>query len=336
MGAGRSGSTMLDTILGNHPDVESVGELCSVCEQGWVSVRYCACGQQSSACPFWSDVRREWARLSGPGAEQRYSELMRAIEKRRWWLPGLAGELRRKTPRVREYAERTKALYAAIRTVSGKPVVVDSSKRAARAFLLSRIPGIDLRVIHLVRDIRGVAWSIGKSFKQDNERGVPEGATKAKSAWFANAVWVAANLQAEWVRRRMSRRQSIRVRYEDYVTRLEHIAARIGSLVDLDLSGVAEAVRDGRILNVGHTVAGNRMRAQKRVRLRADTEWIERLPAWNRRFCWAAAGWLMSYYGYQMRSERAMPAADQTLSLTETGSLIETGSHGRCQREKAA
>jgi hypothetical protein len=38
-------------------------------------------------------------------------------------------------------------------------VIVDASKHVSHAFLLRRVPGLDLRVVHLVRDSRGVALS---------------------------------------------------------------------------------------------------------------------------------------------------------------------------------
>src|SRR5688572_24003314 len=57
--AGRSGSTILDRLLGSTPDVWSGGELARV----WGVVdepgRLCACGQTPRQCEFWSAVLRE-------------------------------------------------------------------------------------------------------------------------------------------------------------------------------------------------------------------------------------------------------------------------------------
>ncbi len=80
-GAGRSGSTILDIVLGNHPDIESTGELSNLVRNGWIGgeslkgierkrvrVPICTCGRRTDipdvedaaeACPFWSSVRRE-------------------------------------------------------------------------------------------------------------------------------------------------------------------------------------------------------------------------------------------------------------------------------------
>ncbi len=57
VGAGRSGSTLLDTILGNHEYIESVGELINS-PRAWSNPdEYCACGIQAGVCDFWRQVR---------------------------------------------------------------------------------------------------------------------------------------------------------------------------------------------------------------------------------------------------------------------------------------
>jgi hypothetical protein len=59
----------------------------------------------------------------------------------------------------RRYLELLDRLYRAVATVAGPGVIVDASKHVSHAFLLRRVPGLDLRVVHLVRDSRGVALS---------------------------------------------------------------------------------------------------------------------------------------------------------------------------------
>ena len=302
MGAVRSGSTLWDTILGNHPDVESVGELCNVSENGWVSSRMCACGETATQCPFWSEIRREWARLTGTDDEAGYGDLVRRLEKHRLWLPRLESEARNGSARVREYSERTKALYEAIRTVSGKSVLVDSSKRPSRALLLSKIPGIDMTLIHLVRDARGVAWSEQKRLKNAVQAGLPKN-YGVKSVGHTAMLWTFVNMQASWMRGRLPAWKSIRLRYEDSIARPHEALDQIGGLADVDYSEVAQAIVAGQPLGIGHTIAGNNMRMSGAVRLRADTQWIENLSPWDRKLCWAIAGSVLRRYGYGRRPE---------------------------------
>ena len=60
---------------------------------------------------------------------------------------------------IEAYRRILTKLYCAIQSVSGSQVIVDSSKGPRYAMLLNEIPEIDLRVVHLVRDSRGVVYS---------------------------------------------------------------------------------------------------------------------------------------------------------------------------------
>lgn len=69
---------------------------------------------------------------------------------------------RREGPLPGGYRALLGHLYRAIRRVTGARVVVDSSKNASYARILADTPGIRLRILHLVRDSRGVAYSLGQ------------------------------------------------------------------------------------------------------------------------------------------------------------------------------
>ena len=53
-------------------------------------------------------------------------------------------------------------LYRAIAVVGDTRVIVDSSKAPSTAFVLRAMPVLDLRLVHLIRDSRGVAYSWNK------------------------------------------------------------------------------------------------------------------------------------------------------------------------------
>ena len=297
MGCGRSGSTMLDTLLGNHPSIESVGEACHVPLRAWMSNGYCACGTRSEVCEFWVDVHERWRQRVGADPVEEYATMIHELESRRVWLPALAREARRPESRFRQYLRMTGALMEAIREVSGKPVIVDSSKRPARALALSMIPQVDLRVVHLIRDCRGVAWSGKKRFVVDEKGGVSRN-DPGKEVWKMSMIWGISNVLSSWVRRKLPSSHSIQVRYEDYVTNPEDALTRIGRLIDLDMSPVVQAVAAQQPMQIGHTIAGNRLRMSQGIHLRPDTEWISKLSNQDRRRCWILAGWLMKQYGY--------------------------------------
>src|SRR5918994_5522746 len=104
-GLGRSGSTILDVVLGNHPKIESVGEVGNLMRNGWISreslrgidpkrlrVPICTCGKrldvlyadaQDEACPFWSRVRGEWVERTDPDSIENYPKLQSNFERTR-------------------------------------------------------------------------------------------------------------------------------------------------------------------------------------------------------------------------------------------------------------
>src|SRR5919112_3296572 len=105
MGLDRSGSTILDIVLGNHPDIESVGEVANIFVNGWINreslrgidpkkrrVPICTCGKRldvlyvdsaDEACPFWSSVRREWVERTDGESIESYGKLGDPFERTR-------------------------------------------------------------------------------------------------------------------------------------------------------------------------------------------------------------------------------------------------------------
>lgn len=300
-GCGRSGSTILDTVLGNHAGIESVGEACHVVANAWLREdAYCACGKRGRECDFWRKVYSQWQRRVGQVDLAGCVETARAVESS-LQISVTQRCLAAGEPRHLEYLRLTVGLLAAIRDVSGAEVVVDSSKTPSRALALSMAEGVDLRLIHMVRDCRGVLWSGKKRFRKDEHAGISKD-DEGKGVVRAMKAWTAANLIAGQVRRRLPKENSIRLRYEDLITQPGVELRRIGELVGMDLEPLAVAVAGGQPMTVGHTIAGNRLRMAGSVQLRPDVEWVEKLTWREQAACWALAGWLMKAYGYHWRT----------------------------------
>ena len=325
-GLERSGSTILDLVLGNHPDIESVGEVGNLTLNGWISreslrgidpkrlrVPICTCGGRldvvyvdapEDACPFWSSVRREWVERTDPDSIETYPRLRGYFERTKPKLLvqqylRLLYERRRRSAPFRSYTRLTRTFFESIRAVSGKPVIVDSTKSPVRACALGMTPGIDLYVIHLVRDGRGVIASLRKTFKKDIQAGIMWD-HKGRPMWKTVVRWIVMNLAAEWVCTRLGPGRTMRLRHEDFVADPEGALERIGSLIGLDLTEVAEAASSGEPMQAGHNVGGNRTKKSEVITLRPDAqEWRTALSPTEQRLSWALMGWLMRRYGYK-------------------------------------
>lgn len=297
IGVGHSGSTVLDTVLGNHPQIESVGELINLPRSGWTNADYCACGQPGNECQFWSAVHEAWCQLVDDGDVVKYIALAERFERFRDW-PRLIAVRRNPSREFQKYALRTQSLFRAIQNTGGQPIIVDSSKHPVRAYALSLVPGIDLSVIHLVRDARGVAYSNKKAFKKDLVKGLQRD-KHPQPAWRSAFLCLERNLQAEWVRKEISPNRSMLVRYEDFMTNPVSTIKRICDLVEIDSKPLIQQVLDKEYsYDVGHTIAGNRLRMAGNMKLRFDEAWKTRLSHRDRRTVEVLTGWLMLRYGY--------------------------------------
>lgn len=261
----------------------------------------CGCGQAFSSCPFWQQVGRAafggWDRVD----VNQVTRLRAQVDRGRF-LPLLASPplRRRLQPALGEYVEYYRRTYAAIGQVSGSPVVIDSSKHASLAFCLRSSPGVDLRVVHMVRDSRAVAYSWSKVVDR------PEAAGSQMSTYPAASAALRWNMQNSALQLLSQLgAPTLRVRYEDFVrapaATLKQIAAFAGLPAGPDF-GFVGTDRDGcpwAELAATHTASGNPMRfTTGRVPIRYDGTWQTAMQAGNRRTVTALTLPLLMRYGY--------------------------------------
>jgi hypothetical protein len=217
-------------------------------------------------------------------------------------LPWLAGPWRPRGFRRRldAYTAVVAALYEAAAEVGGGEIVVDSSKDLGPLWMLTRVPRLEVTVIHLVRDPRGVAFSWRRRLRRREYLGrrvlMPSWGA-AETAW----RWTYSNLLAEAAGQRHA--AYLRLRYEDLAGNPRGALAAVVRTVDprlepslLPVSG-ADAVLDRE----SHTVAGNPMRFETgALSIREDDAWRRELPPFSR---WTIGGltWpLLRRYGYPL------------------------------------
>jgi len=304
MGAGRSGSTVLDTILNNHEDVIGVGELVHLYIEGSAQKENCSCGAARDTCEVWHSVRERWSELTGISSITAHERLMTKFTRvQRLAIPEWhrlrAGN---PDPDFAECLKQTHATYQAIADATGKRVIIESSKSPLRAKLLSLTPGLDVRLVHLVRDVRGVAWSRMKPFAKSKEGGVPQD-IRPKPIHISVGYWLFMNFLSEQVRRSFPDRPSTRIHYEDFVSAPAQTLKEIGKVAGLDYSSVANRLLAGDAMIPGHLYAGNRVRTAGPITLRSDMAWTERLTPNQKRLAWLLAGYKLRQYGYERLPE---------------------------------
>lgn len=320
-GWGRSGSTLLARILGEHPSMTFVGEVRGTFLRGLVENRICGCGAPFADCSFWQAVGQEafggWDRAPVEEALR----LRDQVDKP--WMVTAYRDGRSGWPlteHVDRYVEIFDRLLRAIGSVVGPDqVVIDSSKIPSFAWLTSRADGVSLRTIHLVRDARGSVYSWQKRIAR---RDTPDGTRPEMLRYAVTGAsyrYVGYNLQAEALRGAAVRHEThgshgprsshVFVRYEDLVAapalQLDRIAAEI------DLPGWRAGQVDGTRVRLGpsHSVVGNPMRLDTGwLPLRRDDAWRTQMPLRTRRFVTAVTATALVRYGYPL----AVPAPGHT------------------------
>ena len=297
VGAGRSGSTLLERFLSTDDRTVALGETMYLWDRGVDQNQLCSCGEEFRSCPFWSQVM---TRAFGGERDQRLvsTEARRLMRRtcRTRHVPGAALGLEtsgRARDRVR-FASIVRRLYRAALEVSGRTVVIDSSKEPQYALLLSRSPGFDISAVHLVRDARGVAYSWQRVRRRPeihwaNQSMLRRGVTRASQEW------VRANLLAEVLRTRAD--HYVQMRYEDLVEAPEE-AIRSVRLVGRDPGSLVTGIALGNSER-WHSVSGNPVRFQDVSRVALDDEWKRCFVGADRAVTDAITLPLRRIYGYR-------------------------------------
>jgi hypothetical protein len=293
MGHGHSGSTILDILLGNSSQIESVGELLSGLGRNDHAI--CSCGARMPDCPFWSEVRWQVEADGITWDEARGAPARRAAGMWRAWQAGRAD------PVMARRVQITRAMARAIATVAGKPYVLDSSKTPAHGVLLLRhLP--EAQVIHLVRDprqvLRSYVWRVrtGGHFRR-----FPLSARSAPVFLTCMAAkWTLVNLVCDLMARAFPGRV-VRVRFEDLCARPAGELDRIGRALGLNLTDLSRKAAGQEPLAVGHNIGGNHLRHAGDVRFDpGGGRSRPPLPRWLEAVSILLCGPLMWRYGYRL------------------------------------
>ena len=216
-GMGRSGSTVVDQLLGARAGYFSGGELEKIWRYGVLENWLCACGVPFASCDFWSEVRLvEPTLLTKEAALATVRYQHSTLDKLMYPLWSEVGRQRIIDRTPRGYFDRIARLYRAIALVSGCSILINSSKHPGYAHLLLHSGAISrVRMVHLVRDPRAVAYSwMNPKIDRSSPGGRPyvfAAVPPARSA----ATWVEWNVTTERVAKAFPEPYSL-LRYEDF------------------------------------------------------------------------------------------------------------------------
>lgn len=151
----RSGTTLLSNLLNAVDGMTTVGEFYHLFGRGIHDNITCGCGTPFLDCPYWSRVL-SLCPISTDRAKH-IAQVLRGMTNRHLPLWGSRAPRRRA-----EYGALDAPLlqlYRAVIEASANQVIVDASKLPGYAAYLADQPDIQMFLLHVTRDPRGVEFS---------------------------------------------------------------------------------------------------------------------------------------------------------------------------------
>jgi hypothetical protein len=271
-----TGSTLLGSLLNEHPDCASIGAATGLIRRTDLATYRCSCGELFRECGFWNDIAARTRELGHPVnvfetnfwnthfrlsrnqvtnsllvRSLRWSPLNRARDRAVALVPGARAV-------IAKTAWNSWSLASAVLERTEKKVFVDTARDHQRPKHLRNFAMFDVRVIHLVRDPRGNVASIIKH----------TGVDVASAA----RQWTRANVEAGRIRRYVEPQRWMSLHYEDLCADPPGVLDRISAFL-----GVRQGVmQPGFGATVSHVI-GNRARLRGLGEIREDRAWQTQL-----------------------------------------------------------
>jgi hypothetical protein len=287
----RSGSTLLHNVLGQLNGFFAAGELNKIWDRSLIENRRCGCGAPFMECEVWQNILAEGFGEIGLTEAREMTRMRNNARNRYFPLIMLPRGERLLESRLGRFPEQLTRLYRAIQSTTDSRVVIDSSKSATYGYVLGRLPDVELYIVHLIRDPRGVQYSLLKRKVEEHGGYLTHNSVKGALAWDTlNLV-----TEATW---RNSRRY-VRVRLEDFVREPRKVVERI---LDMTQESVERLpfVDSSRVeLQPTHSRGGSPSRFNTgTVELRVDEAWKEEMLPSDKTVITTLTWPLLSRYGY--------------------------------------
>lgn len=293
-----TGSTLMDCILGTHPDFVSSGELRYLnwqlyrTQNQMPSVKaqdICTCERNFRDCNYWSKVFRLIKEKSGAdivvepssfdtayfkqfafqnrgGVVPTFNDKVKAYVFRQWVELGFSYKrLLIVEPKIKKWLDNNWLLYESMAKVANKPIVVDSSKHLLIALLLQQYRPKDVYILFIHRSIEGLVASAKRWSNKKGQKYNINKVLKSKKTYENRVAKYKSNI---------SGLQHMNTNYEDFVSQpasfLHQVVKWVGASKEYSQQANDNFYIDPSLL---HLVAGNPMRYKGKQLVKSDTRW---------------------------------------------------------------
>jgi len=248
LGAGRSGTTVMASLLNAHSDIQTAGEMHQFLEH-LAENKKCSCGEYLNFCQTWSKVLSD-LQLDLDSIDSEMDIVLRAEQHRNILQLMFAKKSNEK------YLNSQEKIFESVSNTCKNKYVLDSSKYIARYLLLKQSSKISIKGLYIVRDVRGVINSFNKKV-QTPRRPISTILYYLLINFFAQIIcWYDSDV--------------IKVRYEDFVKKPNIELQRIYNHIFKEGKIKAELPE---VFDVPHIIGGNRLKSNKQIKISADNHW---------------------------------------------------------------
>ena len=275
-----SGATILGRSLKSSEEAIYVGEIRDFWTKGLKKNENCSCGERFESCSFWTMVTEEYLNSFPSDDIEKISKELSEIEKTKNYFK-LRKFIKNKDDNyVRQlldtYLKHTEKLYESISKVSGKNIIVDSSRLPGRLLALSLSTKIEIFPIYIIRDPRGVINSlIRKDFRNFGE---------IRNSTFKHILtWNVKNLLSLDSVKKLNSHDTLYLLYKNFTRNPARIFEKIKKSLNCTLNYEEKNGKVSLYLEPGHVFTGNRSRHDTgKITITEDVKWKQEL-SWQRK-----------------------------------------------------
>lgn len=256
LGAGRSGTTLMATVLNSNPQIQTVGEMHQFIEH-MNNNKPCSCGLSLEECEVWKPIVKEMNK-----GNLNFYKIQQELTTK---------ESHKNIPRLllknkgdTAYLNVHQKIFSLLVENTNKTWLLDSSKYIARYILLRKSKELKVKGIYVVRDVRGVINSFSKQVQT------------SKSPIGTIIYYILINFFGEVVCR--FDKDILKIKYEDFVSEPQKFSNKIYRHV-FDKSEVDYTLPE--LFEIPHIIGGNRMKSNKSIAIRKDEKWKQNISRLN-------------------------------------------------------
>ncbi|WCO01653.1 sulfotransferase [Psychroserpens ponticola] len=258
IGAGRSGTTLLDIILGNNTNSISLGEINRFFKRKGNPPKR---DLNSQVHLFWEAINKEVTKKHN---EYKYSYVSKVFKKNEYHSHAFKVIFNKND---KEYSEILTTLYNSLYLKTSENILIESSKYPLRALNISRILSRDqyqIKYIYLKKDPVKVVQSFQKKHIEQPSKGF----------FAANVYYLFVNLLCRYIVKllKVNGHNVSIVNYKDIIENSQQTINSISKDLNLDLSDLKTKLDTDKPLNTGFLFDGNRIRLKETLSLQTSSK----------------------------------------------------------------